>query len=96
MDVNRAFLEWCAVSGFSPSPREPVGSYRLARTADDKVQIELVLADGSVEAIAPAMPEAAFCDAVQLVSATFRIKTVQVARTVARRMGDKRRRKPGT
>jgi len=90
MDVERAFREWCAVLGFSPTTPDRAGSYRLRRGSDGKMQIELHLADGSVEVIAPPMAEATFCDAVQLVSATFRIKTVQVARTVARRARTKR------
>ncbi len=85
MDVDRAFREWCAVLDFAPTSPRGAGGYRLGKTPDGKVQIERRLADGSIEVIAPPMTESAFCDAVQLVRATFGIKTVQVARTVAKR-----------
>ncbi len=85
MNVDRAFREWCAVLGCAPNG---VGgaSYRLVRRADGCVQVEQALPDGSVERLATPMSEAAFCDAVGLVTATFRVKTTLVARAVAKRM----------
>jgi hypothetical protein len=88
MDIDRAFREWCAVLGFSPNgPCTP--NYRLGRASDGRVQIEQLRDDGSSEVVATPMAETAFCEAVQLVTASFRIKTILVARTVARRVGQK-------
>ncbi len=92
MDIDRAFAEWCAVLGFALTSPKQAGPYRLATTADGNVTIELLRQDGSVEVIGRPMAEAAFCDAVELVSASFRLKTIQVARTVARRLGKSRQR----
>ncbi len=89
MDVEQAFREWCAV--LDSTPTSPGCAYRLVR-AEGLVRLEAVREDGTVEVLAPAMSEAAFCDAVQLVLSTFRLKTVQVARSAARRLAPKSRR----
>lgn len=90
MDVEQAFREWCAVLDCTPTSPGCAGDYRLVR-ADGLVRLKAVREDGTAEVLAPAMTEAAFCDAVQLVRSTIRLKTVQVARSAARRMSTRSR-----
>ncbi len=83
--VERAFREWCAMMGVSPLETAAPGSFRLVRDGSGKVGIEQVGERGEVRVVAPPMPHQGFCDAVFFVHESLNIKTVQVARTVAKR-----------
>jgi hypothetical protein len=82
--VERAFQEWCAMMGVSARAPGVPGSFRLARDGSGTVLIEQVGEGGEVRAVAPGMPPREFCAAVHFVHESMNIKTVQVARSIAR------------
>ncbi|MBI5544537.1 MAG: hypothetical protein HY901_11650 [Deltaproteobacteria bacterium] len=90
-DVEQAFRQWCALMGVPATETGQVGSFRLGRDEEGRVRVEQVAAEGGgIEVVAPGMAEREFCDAVRFLEASFRIKTLQVARAVARRRSKSR------
>jgi len=85
-DVDYAFREWCALVGVSPLPSGTAGGFQLASDAEGRVHIDQIVPEsGERRALTPAMTRGQFCDAVRFLHESFNVKTVQVARTLAKR-----------
>ena len=87
-EVERAFREWCAMVGVSSAGAEEPDGYRLARDELGRFRIEQVGGHGNgddARVVGAAMTGSELCDAVRFLHDSLHIKTVQVARAVARK-----------
>lgn len=87
-EVERAFREWCAMVGVPSAGAGEPGGYGLRRDDLGRFRIEQVGGQGGgdeARVVGVAMTGAALCDAVRFLHDSLHIKTIQVARAVARK-----------
>jgi len=84
--VERAFQEWCAILDVNPLSKTNPGSFRLVVDESGRVHIDQVIGDGGeVRSVTAPMTGPEFCAAVRFAHETMNLKTVQVARAIAKR-----------